>query len=56
MDAWSRGANGVIMDIHKNGIMNKGSSNKNVIVITLTYAFPMISNDKVNEILISLIF
>jgi hypothetical protein len=46
----------VLMNIHKNGIINKGSSNKSVIVITLIYALPIVSNDKVNEILISLIF
>jgi len=34
----------------------KGSSHKSVIVITLIYALPIASNDKVSQILISPIF
>ena len=37
VDAWSLGTNWVIMNIHKKGIINKGSSHKSVIVITLIY-------------------
>ena len=44
------------MNIHKNGIISKGSSHKSVIVITLIYAIPIVSNDKVNQILIFPIF
>jgi hypothetical protein len=44
------------MNIHKNGIISKGSSHKSVIVITLIYAFPIASNVKVDQILISPIF
>jgi hypothetical protein len=42
--------------ICKNGIISKGSSHKSVIVITLIYAIPIVSNDKVNQILIFPIF
>jgi hypothetical protein len=43
VDVWSRGTNRVIMNIHKNGIIIEGSSHKSVIVITLTYALPILN-------------
>jgi hypothetical protein len=43
VDAWSRGTNRVIINIHKNGTIIEGSSHKSVIVITLTYALPILN-------------
>ena len=54
VDAYSRGTNRIIMNIHKNGIINKVSSHKSGYCHNFDLCSSNIeSSDKVNQIFIS---